>query len=69
MCNNNRIELKTSVSGQCTGLTIKSNDSAALSYIGYAIEQYFDDIPSKLRPRFQEILDDVKTKKESLEGS
>ena len=44
MCNNNRIKLKTSESGQRTGLIIKSNDSAALSYIGYAIEQHLDTI-------------------------
>lgn len=69
MCNNNRIELKTSESGHDTGLIIKSNDSAPLSYVGYAIEQHLDEIPSKLRPSFQKILEDVKAKKENLERS
>lgn len=56
MLNNNRIKLKTSESGQPTGLIIKTNDSAVLSYIGYAIEQHLDTIQLKLKPRFQEIL-------------
>jgi hypothetical protein len=68
MCNNNRIKLKTE-SGHGTGLILKSNDSAALSYIGYAIERHLDEIPSKLRPSFQKILDDVKARKENLERS
>lgn len=50
MLNNNRIKLKTETS-QRTGF-IKSNDSAALSCIGWTIEKYLDDIP-KLRPIFQ----------------
>ena len=52
MLNNNRIKLKTETS-QRTGLVIKSNDSAALSCIGWTIEKYLDDIPPKLRPIFQ----------------
>ena len=44
MLNNNRIKLKTSESGQRTDLIIKSNDSAALSYIGYTIERYLDEV-------------------------
>jgi hypothetical protein len=51
MCDNNSIKLKTE-SGQRTGLIIKSNDSAALSYIGYAIEQHLDTISPKLKPTF-----------------
>jgi hypothetical protein len=66
MCNNNRIKLETE-SGHGTGLILKSNDSAALSYIGYAIERHLDEIPSKLRPSFHKILDDVKARKENLE--
>jgi hypothetical protein len=69
MCNNNRIKLKTSDSNKCTGLIIESNDSAALSCIGWAIEKHFDEIPSQLKPTFQKILDDVKVKKENLERS
>jgi hypothetical protein len=66
--NNNRIRLKTEF-GHGTGLILKSNDSAALSYIGYAIERHLDEIPSKLRPSFLKILDDVKARKENLERS
>ena len=41
MCNNNRIKLKTSHINQYTGFIIESNDSAALSCIGWAIELRF----------------------------
>ena len=37
------------------------------SRIGWAIEKHFDDIPSKLKPIFQQILEDTKSKKEDLE--
>jgi hypothetical protein len=67
VCNNNRIQLKKSDTNQHTGFIIESNDTTALSCIGWAIEKYLDDIPSKLRPTFQEILDDVKSRKEDLE--
>lgn len=69
MCKNNRIKLKTSDSNKCTGLSIESNDSAALACIGWAIEKHFNEIPSQLKPTFQEILDDVNVKKENLERS
>jgi hypothetical protein len=67
MLNNNRIKLKTSETGQHTGFIIESNDSTALSCIGWAIEKYLDDIPPEQKPTFQEILDDVKSRKEDLE--
>jgi hypothetical protein len=56
MCNNNRIKLNA----QHTGLIIESNDSTALSCIGWAIEKHLDYIPSKLRPTFQKILENVR---------
>ena len=59
MCNNNRIKPKTSDSGQFTDLIIESNDTTALSCVGWAIEKHLDDIPSKLRPTFQKILENV----------
>ena len=67
MCNNNRIQMKKSETNQHTGFIIESNDTTALSCIGWAIEKYLDDIPSKLTPTFQKILDDVKSRKEDLE--
>ncbi|HZA70231.1 MAG TPA: hypothetical protein VE548_11080 [Nitrososphaeraceae archaeon] len=69
MPNNNRIKLKTSETGQHTGFIIESNDSTALSCIGWAIEKYLDAIPSKLKPTFQQILEDTRAKKENLERS
>ena len=42
---------------------IESNDSAALGCIGWAIEQHLDTIPSRLKPTFQKILEDVKARK------
>jgi hypothetical protein len=47
MYNNNRIQLKKSDTNQHTGFIIESNDTTALSCIGWAIEKYFDDIPSE----------------------
>ena len=38
-----------------------------LGYLGWAIEQHLDSIPSNLKPTFQEILDDLKARKENLE--
>jgi hypothetical protein len=66
ICNNpdgNRIKLNE----QHTGFIMESNDAAALGCLGRAIERHMNDIPSKLRPTFQEILDDVKSRKEDLE--
>ena len=68
ICNNsdsNRIKLN----GQHTGLIVESNDSSALGCIGWAIEQHLDDIPSKLKPTFQKIIDETRAKKEYLERS
>ena len=48
---------------------IESNDSAALGCIGWAIEQHLDTIPSRLKPTFQKILEDVKARKLDLERS
>ena len=63
MCNNDRIKLKTSETGQHIGFIIKSNDSTVLSCIDWAIEKHIDEIPSKLKPTFQQILEDTKTKR------
>jgi hypothetical protein len=68
MLNNNRIKLKTET-GQHSGFIIESNDATALSCIGWAIEKHLDEIPSKLKPTFQQILEDTKIKKENLERS
>jgi hypothetical protein len=67
MCNNNYIKLKASETGQNTGFIIESNDSAALSCIGWAIEKHFDEILSQLKPTFQKILEDTRIKKENLD--
>jgi hypothetical protein len=65
--NNNRIKLKTLDSSKHTGFIIESNDTTALSCIGWAIEKHLDQIPSQLKPTFQKILEDIRTKKENLE--
>jgi hypothetical protein len=67
MCNNNRIRLKKSDTNQHIDFIIESNDTTALSCIGWAIEKYFDEIPPQLKPAFQEILADIKSRKEDLE--
>jgi hypothetical protein len=38
--------------------------TTALAYIGWAIEKHLDEIPTKLKPTFQEILNDAKARKE-----
>jgi hypothetical protein len=48
---------------------IKSNDAGAMGYIGWAIERHLDVFPPKLKPTFQKILDDTKTRKDNLERS
>ena len=48
---------------------MKSNDAGKLGCLGWAIEQRLDAIPSKLKPTFQKILDDIKARKENLERS
>jgi hypothetical protein len=64
MLNNNHMKLKTSATGQNTGFIIESDDSTALSFVGWAIEKHLDAIPSKLKPPFQQILEDIRIKKE-----
>jgi hypothetical protein len=54
---------------QHTGIIRESNDAGALGCIGWAIERHLDDIPSKLKPTFEKILDDTKARKEDLERS
>jgi hypothetical protein len=49
---------------QHTGFIIESNDAAALGCIGWAIEKHLNDIPSKLKPIFQKILNDTRAKKD-----
>jgi hypothetical protein len=61
----NRIELNE----QHTGFIMESNDSTALSSIGWAIEKHLNEIPSKLKPTFQNILEDTRTRKVNLERS
>ena len=63
--NYNRIKLNK----EHTGFIVESNDSGALGCIGWAIERHLDAIPSNLKPIFQRILDEVKTRKEYLERS
>lgn len=68
ICNDparNRIKLND----QHAGFILDSNDAAVLGCIGWAMEQHLDAIPSKPKPTFQKILDDVKAKKENLERS
>jgi len=48
---------------------MESNDATVLGCLGWTIEQHLEAIPSKLRPIFRKILDDIKTKKEDLERS
>jgi hypothetical protein len=72
ICNDpdyDRIKLKTSDNGQHTGFIIESNDAGALGCVGWAIERHLDTLPSKLKPTFQKILDDTKTRKDNLERS
>ena len=54
---------------QHCGYILESNDAAVLGCLGWAIEQHLDTIPSKLKPTFQKILDDIKARKENLERS
>ena len=52
-----------------TSSIFESNDAAVLGCIGWAIEQHLNDIPIKLKPNFQQILNDIKARKEILERS
>jgi hypothetical protein len=67
--NYNRIKLKTSDNGRHIGFIIESNDAGALGCIGWAIERHLDVIPAKLKPTFQKIVEDTKTRKDNLERS
>lgn len=51
-----------------TGFIMESND-AAVGCFGWAIEQHLNDIPTRLKPAFQKILDGIKVRKENLERS
>ena len=46
---------------------VKSSDPGLLGYIELAIEQHLEAMPSKLRPIFEQMLDDIKARKENLE--
>lgn len=48
---------------------IKSSDPRLLVCIELAIEQHLEALPSKLRPIFEQMLDDIKARKENLERS
>lgn len=54
---------------QHTGFIVEFNDVAVLGCLGWAIEQHLNDIPTKLKPTFQQILNDIKARKENLERS
>jgi hypothetical protein len=47
----------------------RRDSSERISCLGYAIEQHLESIPPKLKSTFQEILEDVKARKENLERS
>ena len=46
---------------------VKSSDPKLLGRIGLAIEQHLDALPPNLRVTFQQMLDDIKAKKDGLE--
>ena len=48
---------------------MESNDAAVLGCNGWAIEQHLNDIPSRLKPNFQKIIDDIKARKVNSERS
>jgi hypothetical protein len=71
-CNNpdcNRIKLKTSDNGQHTGFIIESNDAGALAAWARLSKDNLDGILFQLKPTFQKILEDTKTRKDNLERS
>jgi hypothetical protein len=45
---------------------IKTTDPVLLEYIELSIEQYLDAMPTNLRVAFQQLLDDIKSRKEDL---
>ena len=58
MCNNDHIKLKT---WKLVDVPVLSQN---LLLGSTGVEKHLNEIPSKLRPTFQEILDDVKSRKE-----
>ena len=48
---------------------VKSSDPLLLGCLGLAIEQHLEAMSSKLRPIFEQVLDDIKARKENLERS
>ena len=46
---------------------VKSSDSKLLGCIGLAIKQHLDALPPNLHMTFQQLLDDIKAKKDGLE--
>jgi hypothetical protein len=66
ICSDPDCKLNMSENRQPAGF-MGSNDSGALGYLGWAIERYLDAIPHQLKPIFQKILNDTKTRKDNLE--
>ncbi|MPZ06842.1 MAG: hypothetical protein GEU26_10600 [Nitrososphaeraceae archaeon] len=65
-----RIKLKTSENGQDIGFDFTDeNDVGAMDCVIRAIERHIDSIPIDIKPTFQKIVDDYKSKKENLERS
>ncbi|MGB7662990.1 MAG: hypothetical protein WBL67_09665 [Nitrososphaeraceae archaeon] len=61
ICNDparNRLKLNE----QHTGFIMESNDAAVLGWLGWAIEQHLNAIPSKFKSTFRKILDDIKAR-------
>jgi hypothetical protein len=48
---------------------VKSSNLGLLGCVELAIEQHLEAMSSKLRPTFQQMLDDIKSRKEDLERS
>ena len=48
-----------SLNGKYTPIIIESNDVGALGWIGYTIERHLNYIPSKLKPIFRKVQDDI----------
>jgi hypothetical protein len=46
---------------------VRSSDPMLLGCIELDIEQYLEAMSSKLRPIFEQMLDDIKTRKENLD--
>ena len=48
---------------------VKTSDPELLGSIGVAIEQHLDTMPPKLKLIFQQMLEDIRMRKENLEKS